>query len=320
MYIELADLKLFAEIAEAGNLTKGARRAFLSAPAASARLKALEKQLGAHVFYREARGVSLTRAGETLLRHAHLILRQVEHLKSEFSSFGADATGHIRIYANTTAVTAFMPEILAGFLASRPGVTVDLQERLTQDIIRAIVDGSADIGIVSGPIDAQGLQALHFSTDRLVLATPVGHPLSNRTRLKFAESLRFEHIGLHEGSTLLAFLRGLMEKNGYDRALRIQVRSFEAMCRMVEAGVGVCVVPESAALRHAQTMQIVIVAIEDDWAVRKRSVLTRDLEALPGCARALVAELMAQASGGSEPAQASEQKASAQFAPTGGSR
>lgn len=297
MHIEFADLRLFAEIAEAGNLTRGARRAFLSAPAASTRLKALEGQLGAQLLYRDNRGVSLTEAGKTLLRHARIILRQLEHLKGEFGD-ETGAAGHIRIYANTTAVTEFMPELLARFLAERPGVTVDLQERLTQDIIRAILDGSADLGIVSGPVPEEGLQAIHFSTDRLVLACPLGHPLAGQESTSFSRTLAHEHIGLHEGSTLLAFLRSLMEKNGYDKALRIQVRSFEAMCRMVEAGVGVGIMPESAALRHAQTMRIAIVTLEDDWAIRERSVLVRELEALPASARDLVARLLQSGSGG----------------------
>jgi DNA-binding transcriptional LysR family regulator len=298
MHFDLSDLRLFLAIAEAGSLTRGARNAFLSPPAASARLKALEGELGARLLYRDNRGVTLTEAGETLLRHARLILRQVEHVKSEFGVYGAEATGHIRIYANTTAVTEFMPEILAKFLAERPGVTVDLQERLTQDIVRSVVEGASDLGIVSGEVPTEGLQALHFSTDRLVLATTVGHPLESRAKVPFTEALRYEHIGLHEGSTLLAFLRSLMEKNGYERALRVQVRSFEAMCRMVEAGVGVGVMPESAAIRHRRTMRIGIVQLDEPWALRERSVLVRELEALPGCARALVAKLLESGSGG----------------------
>lgn len=299
MHFDLADLRLFVHIAEANNLTKGAQRACLSPAAASARLKTLEQQLGSRLFYRGSRGVELTGAGETLLRHARVVLRQVEHLKSEFASYGAEATGHIRIFANTTAVTEFMPEILAQFLATRPGVTVDLQERLTRDIVRGVIDGSTDLGIVSGQVPTNELQALHFSTDRLVLATPVGHPLSGRKKIAFADSLAYEHIGLHEGSTLHAFLSMLTERGNHRLTVRIQVRSFEAMCRMIEAGVGVGVLPDSAATRHMRTMRLSIVDIDEDWALRERSVLVRDIEALPGCARALVHDLMKSNSGSS---------------------
>lgn len=296
MHIQFQDLQLFVQVAEAGNLTQGARRAFLSAPAASARIRAMEEQLGAQIIYRSNKGVSLTKAGETLLHHARLILRQVDFLKDDFA--GSETGGHVRIFANTTAVTEFLPEFLARFLADRPQLTVDLQERLTHDILRGIQDGTADLGIFSGEVDAGGLEVIRFSTDRLLLATPRDHRLAGSGQIRFAETLDCEHIGLHEGSTLLAFLRSLLEKNGYERALRIQVRSFEAMCRMVEAGVGIGVVPESAARRHARTMRLSLVRLSDDWALRDRCVAVRDRAALPRSARALVDALVRSGVGG----------------------
>ncbi|WIY25163.1 LysR family transcriptional regulator [Parasedimentitalea psychrophila] len=300
MHFDFTDLRLFVHIAEAGNLTQGAAQVFLSPPAASARIRALEDSLESQLLYRGNKGVSLTQSGETLLRHARIILRQVDYLRDDFTGPNNDRSGHVRIFANTTAVTEFMPEILAHFLASRPGVTIDLQERLTHDIVRAIRDGTADLGIVSGDIDQTGLEAIRFSTDRLLLAVPLGHELAKRKSVAFADTLAFEHIGLHEGSTLLAFLRGLMEKNGYERALRVKLRSFEAMCRMIEAGVGIGILPESAARRHMKTMQIALVGINDSWAVRERYVLVRSIDALPGAGRALVDELVLNAAGGSK--------------------
>lgn len=291
MHFDLPDLRLFIHIAESPSLTQGARRAFLSPAAASARIKALEGQLGARLLYRDSRGVELTPAGQRLLQHARLIMRQVDYLKSEFTEYGADAAGHIRIFANTTAVTEFLPEVLAGFLAARPGVTVDLQERLSRDIVRGVLDGGADLGIIAGPVAASGLQVLHFSTDRLVLAVPRGHALAAQARVQLRQTLGYQHIGLHEGSTLLSFLREQVEKLGESLALRIQVSSFEASCRMIEAGVGIGIIPESAARRHSRTMELAIVELDEAWAVRERSILVRDLEALPGSVRALIATL-----------------------------
>ncbi|MFP4273743.1 MAG: LysR family transcriptional regulator [Paracoccaceae bacterium] len=299
MDIDITDLRLFVEIAEAGNLTRGARRAYLTPPAASARIKALEARLGAALLYRGNRGVSLTTAGARFLHHARLILRQLDYLRDEFAAGGA-AGGHLRVYANTTAVTEFLPELLASFLADRPDASVDVQERLTRDIFRGVRDGSADMGIVSGEVPGEGIEAIPFSTDRLVLAVPEGHPLTKCARVSFAETLAHRHVGLHEGSTLLAFLQGLMDKSGYDRALRTQVRSFEAMCRMVETGVGIGVVPESAAMRHACTMRLRFIEIAEPWALRTRSVVVRDRAALPRLARALIDELVRTGAGGSK--------------------
>ncbi|WP_395503514.1 LysR family transcriptional regulator [Ectopseudomonas mendocina] len=291
MHFDLPDLRLFIHIAESPSLTQGARKAFLSPAAASARIKALEGQLGSRLLYRDSRGVELTPAGQRLLQHARLIMRQVDYLKSEFTEYGTDAAGHIRIFANTTAVTEFLPEVLAGFLAERPGVTVDLQERLSRDIVRGVLDGAADLGIIAGPVQAPGLQVLHFSTDRLVLAVPLGHALAQRQSVSFNDTLAYQHIGLHEGSTLLSFLREQVEKLGGSLALRIQVSSFEAICRMIEGGVGIGIIPESAARRHSRTMQLAILQLDEAWAVRERSMLVRELDALPGSVRALIDRL-----------------------------
>lgn len=182
MHFDLADLRLFIHIAESPSLTQAAKRAHLSLAAVSVRIKALENQLNTRLLYRDSRGVEITPAGQRLLQHARVIMRQVDHLKHDFQEQADGDAGHIRIFANTTAVTEFMPDILARFLAGHPGVTVDLQERLTRDIVRGVLDGTTDLGIVAGPVDAPELQTIHFSTDRLVLVVPNGHPCRTRTR------------------------------------------------------------------------------------------------------------------------------------------
>ncbi|WP_274642919.1 LysR family transcriptional regulator [Pseudomonas serbica] len=294
MHFDLTDLRLFIHIAEASSLTQGARRAFISPAAASVRIKALEAQLNSHLLYRDSKGVDLTDAGKKLLQHARLIMRQVGYLKTEFAEFGTDSSGHIRIFANTTAVTEFLPELLAGFLAARPGVTVDLRERLSRDIIRGVLDGSTDIGIIAGPVAAKKLQVLHFSTDRLVLVVPKEHELTQRKHIKLRDTVAFHHVGLQEGSTLQAFVRDQAELLGETLVWRIQLSSFEAVCRMVEAGVGIGVIPESAAIRNSKTMNLAILSLDEPWVVRERSILVRDIEALPGCVKALIALLQDQ--------------------------
>jgi len=288
MHIDFKDLELFIHIAEAPSLTQGAKRAFISPAAASVRIKALEAQLNTHLLYRDSRGVELTESGVRLLKHARLVMRQMGYLKTEFAEFGAESSGHIRIFANTTAVTEFLPELLAGFLAKNPGVTVDLQERPSKEIVRGVVEGSTDLGIIAGPVASEDLEVIHFSTDRLVLVVPVGHKLDLPTPQKLISTMSYSHVGLQEGSTLQEFMRDQVEKLGKKLSWRIQVSSFESICRMVEAGVGIGVIPESSALRHKKTMQISVVQLDEPWAVRERSILVRELDALPGCVRSLI--------------------------------
>ncbi|WP_372966144.1 LysR family transcriptional regulator [Marinobacter sp.] len=293
MHFDIPDLRLFIHVSEAGSLTSGARRASLSTAAASTRIKSLEGQLGSRLFYRASQGVELTPAGRQLLKHARAIMRQVEFVKADFSEYSNGESGHIRIFANTTAVTDFMPEVLADFLKTRAGITIDLQEKLTNDIFRGVLDGAADLGVTSGDIEIKGLEVIPFSQDHLVVVTRSGHPLVGSAPVDFKDTLSYPHIGLHEGSTLTQFLKSEVARLGERAAIRMQVYGFEQACRMIEAGVGIGILPESSAKRYQQTMRLDIVALTDAWASRERSVIVRELESLPEAGKALIRSIQA---------------------------
>jgi len=288
MLFDLTDLRLFIFVAELKSLTKAAERMHLSLAAASNRVKELESRFGMRLLYRESKGVLLSPAGETLLAHAQQLMQQVERLRSDMQQYNNGIRGHIRIFANTTAVTEFMPQVLGAFLSAHPHVNVALEERLNHDIVRGVQDGTADIGVAAGPVQGQGLEIINFSTDRLVLATSLDHPLANAGSVSFADTLAYPHIGLHEGSTLQHFLNKVVLDTGVRLELRIQVRGFDAMCRMVETNVGIGILPQSAAARHSKSMKLALVELTDPWAVRERSVVVQNLDGLPGYARALV--------------------------------
>ncbi len=293
MQIDVRDLILFSLIAETKSLTRAAERNHLSLPAVSARIKVLETEAGVRLLYRTPRGVALTPAGQGLLRHARTILNEIEHMKSDLQRFGEGVQGSIRIFANTTAVTEFMPEVLADFLAAHPKVDVDLQERPTNEIIRGVLDGTTDLGITSGPISADGIELHTFSADRLVLVIPPRHPLSAADALRFADVMDCDYIGLHSGSTLQQFVENLLQGSRRQLHIRVQVSNFESVCRMVEAGVGVGIVPESAAARNIRTMNFIIKQLDESWAIRERHVLARLGEALPTYTQALIDSIVA---------------------------
>lgn len=292
MHFDLTDLRLFVLTAEERNLTRAAARQHLSLAAASARIKGLEAQAGLPLLHRQARGVSLTPPGEAFLHHARGVLRQAEQLRMDLHEYGGGLRGHLRMFANTTAVTDFLPEILPRFLNANPRVNIDLQEKPNAEIARGVLDGRADVGIVAGKVDTLGLEAIHFSTDRLVLVTARGHRLARRKRIAFAEILDEDAVGMHHGSTLQTFLSQVTEALGKPLKLRIQLASFDAMCRMIGAGVGVGIVPESAARRNRESMHLALVELTDAWSVRERYILVRDRQALPGYAQDLIQTLI----------------------------
>ena len=293
MHFDLTDLRLFVLTAEEGKLTRAAARQHLSLAAASARIKALEAQTGLPLFYREARGVRLTPPGEAFLHHARGVLRQAEQLRMDLQEYSGGLRGHVRVFANTTAVTDFLPEILPEFLSNNPRVNIDLQEKPNAEIARGVLDGRADIGIVAGQVDTLGLQAIHFSTDRLVLVTSRQHRFARRKRIEFAETLDEDAVGMQQGSTLQTFLAQVTESLGKPLKLRIQLSSFDAMCRMIGAGVGIGIVPESAARRNQDSMQLALIELREPWSVRERYILVREQNALPAYAQSLIAAICA---------------------------
>ena len=293
MQFDLTDLRLFVLAAEEGSLTRAAQKQHLSLAAASTRIKSLETQSGQALFYRQARGVRLAPPGEAFLHHARGVLRQVDQLRVDLQEYGGGLRGHVRVFANTTAVTDFLPEILPGFLSDNPRVNVDLQEKPNSEIARGVLDGRADIGIVAGKVDTLGLHAIHFSTDRLMLVTTQQHRFAQFKTIAFADILDEDAVGMHHGSTLQTFLVKVTEALGKPLKLRIQLSSFDAMCRMIGSGVGVGIVPESAARRNREAMNLALVELTDEWSVRERYILVRNPAALPAYARALIETLCA---------------------------
>lgn len=293
MQFDLVDLRLFVWASDEGSLTRAAQRQHLSLAAASTRIKALEIQSGQTLLYREARGVRLTPPGEAFLHHARGVLRQVDQLSIDLQEYSGGLRGHVRVFANTTAVTDFLPEILPLFLSRNPRVNVDLQEKLNTEIARGVLDGRADIGIVAGQVDMLGLHAIHFSTDRLVLVTPQAHPFASRETIAFADTLDEDAVGMSQHSTLQTFLAQVTEKLGKPLKLRIQLSSFDAMCRMIGAGVGIGIVPESAARRNCESMRLALIELTDVWRVRERYILVRDREKLSAYAVSLIETLCA---------------------------
>jgi len=291
MHFDLVDLNLFRHIVEAGSITHGAERAHLALAAASTRVRNMEEALGASLLVRGRQGVTPTQAGRTLLQHARAILRQAESLREDLGAYAGGAAGQIRVLSNTNALTEFLPEALSSFLATHPNVSVDLQERLSDEIVGLIAEGTADIGIVAGTVDVSALETYPFRRDRFVLVVARDHPLARRAKISFAQVLDYDFVGLDRASALQRFLAEKAAPSGQALRLRVQLRSFDAVCRLVECNVGIGIVPETTAHRVARTMAIAVVALTDPWAVRELTICIRSLAELPPYARQLVEHL-----------------------------
>jgi DNA-binding transcriptional LysR family regulator len=295
MHFDLVDLNLFRHVVEAGTITRGAERAHLALAAASTRIRNLEEAVGAALLVRQRQGVTPTQAGRTLLAHARTILRQTERMREDLGAYGGGLAGQIRLFSNTNALTEFLPEALSSFLASHTNVSIDLEERLSDEIVSLVAEGVADIGIVAATVDVSSVATYPFRKDRFVLVVANAHPLAARAKAPFSQVLDYDFVGLDRASALQRFLADKAAHIGRTLRLRVQLRSFDAVCRLVECNVGIGIVPETTARRAARTMAIVPVALSDSWAVRELKICVRNLAELPPYARRLVEHLRAPA-------------------------
>lgn len=293
MRFDLTDLRLFCEVVDAGSITAGAEKSALALAAASTRIRNMEAALGAPLLSRSRQGVAPTPAGRMLLKHARTILAHQARMREDLSAYAGGLTGEVKVLANTNALTEFLPEALSSFLADHPHVSVDLEERLSDEIVGLIAEGVGDIGIVAGTVEVGALQTYPFRSDRFVVVTAADHPLAARPSVTFAEVLAFDLVGLERSSSLQRFLTAKAAREGRPLKLRVQLRSFDAVCRLVECGVGVGVVPRTTAGRAARTMALGVVELADDWALRELKIVVRAEDELRPYARELVAALRA---------------------------
>ena len=287
MHFDLIDLRLYLNTLEAGNITAGALRSHLSLAAASARIRAMESSLGITLLERGRRGVSPTPAGKALARHARLMLLQAERLQQDLAEYAKGVKGQVRLLCNTTALSEYLPELLADFLREHPNLDIDLQQLPSLRITQALRQGTAELGIISDAVDTHGLQTLAFRDDPLVLVMPLEHPLAAST-VSFIDSLHYDYVGLAAHSALAVYLEEQALHAGARLAIRIRAEGFDALMRMVARGAGLAIVPQVAIERRGNDLPFKRFVLKEDWAQRRLLLCARSFEGLPGYAKALL--------------------------------
>lgn len=288
---DLVSLKIFVTVAECGNLTRAAEREHLAVSAISKRIAELESLYGVPLLQRRPRGVSLTPAGQSLLRHARQMLTLVGRMDAELGEFAGGVKGHVRLHAVASALTQFLPEEIEAFLSRYPGVRISLEEHTGKAIVAAVADGSADLGIVADQTPRHGLAALAYHSDRLMIGVPKGHPLARRKSVRFAEALDYAFVGPHADSSIAQLMAAGARACGKTVEQRVQASSFDAMCRLVQTRLGITLLPEAVLAPQAQAGRITLVRLNEDWALRQLVIVLRDPEVSSPITRTLIDHL-----------------------------
>lgn len=289
--IDIFTLRLFLAVVEESSIARAADREHVAPSAVSKRLADLEQMMHVALLERHRRGVSLTPAGQALLRHSRRILRDLEELEAEIGEFTSDsqgARGHVRARANESALFGFFPDALSRFMGEYPNITVDLRPDTSTGAVQAVRDGAADFGIFWGDQPVDGMTVIPCYVDRLVVVVPQGHPLAGRRNVSFVQLLEFPMILQEPMSSIQNLTDRLASEAGQTLKSRIRVAGFDAVCHMAQAGLGIGIVPDYFVSARASAMHIAEVPLDEAWASRLHKLCVRNRDEMPAATRLLV--------------------------------
>lgn len=295
--LDLITLRLFVAVCDSGTIAHAAAQASMVGSAVSKRMTQLEAQLGTQLLVRRRYGVTPTGAGETLLEHARGMLVSAQRIERDMAAFAAGVRGQVSVLATASVMAESLADDVATFLhqPAHAGIRVDLEERVSTEVVQAIREGIASVGICWDAADLRGLQSRAYRHDHLALAVHAQHPLATRSRMAFAESLDWEHVGLPVNSAVEVMLMRAAAEQGRRLNFRVIVSNFEAAMRVVRARLAISVMPVEAAEPYATVYGLRLIPLTDAWARRRFALCYRDENLLTPAARLLVEHLAAQA-------------------------
>lgn len=267
-HFDLYTLRLFVTAADCKSLTRTAEISSITLSAVSKRITDLERNVNCQLFIRKPRGIELTSAGSGLLRHARILLDSVNSMASELDDYSRGSIGHVRVAANVSAVIQYLPDDLAAFFQSNTGIKIYLEEALSDAIVDSVDSGRVDIGIFADNVDATALRTFSWRQDRLVLLVPTAHPLSLNDELWFEDTLTWDYVALNQGSSLLRRIKDSAVSAGRLLKVSIQVTSFDAVCRMIQSGLGIGILPLEAITPALLGSSLKAIRLKDEWALR----------------------------------------------------
>lgn len=291
MNIDPVSLKLFIAVVEEGSIAAAADREHIAAAAVSRRIAELEDVLGSALLHRHARGAEPTAAGLALRDLARQALHILDDLPVQLQDFASGVRGQVRIYSNISGITQFLPKDLASFAQAHPNVRLLLDESNSPDTIRAVAENVADVGVYTAFDHDDGVQSLPYRRDQLCLVVQKDHRLVRQRRIWFADLLDEPFVGLRTGSAINLLLSAQAARLGRSLKFRIQVTGFDALCLMVQQGLGIGIAPEGVVRLYASALGIRKVNLSDPWAQRELRIAVRNVDNLPAAARRLIEHL-----------------------------
>lgn len=297
--LDLTTLRLFVIVCETGNIARAGEKASIVGSAISKRLAQLEQTVGTPILTRKRHGVAPTAAGQTLLEHARAMLASAARIERDMEAYAAGVRGQVRILASASAMAESLADDVASFLQlpAHANIQVDMEERVSPDVVRGVRDGTASLGICWDAVDLGTLQSRPYRSDHLCMVVPRKHPLAKRKSLRFEETLDYEHVSMPVASAVQVMLQRAAARLGRDMRCRVIVSNFEAALRVVRAGLAISLVPREVAEIYAEAYGLQMVPMAEPWAQRRFIICYRDAQGLSPSAQLLADHLAAHGQG-----------------------
>jgi len=289
--IDLTTLRVIVAAADTGSISAASDHLNLAVAAVSARVSSLEESLGFRIFERSPRGVHLTANGHILVERGRRLVADADRLSQDMHEYGRGIEGHVRVLANSSSLLEVFPQVLSDFARQNPRIQIEIEERSSPETQSAVLKGFADIGIVDVPVKMRGLRFEELFNDQLVIMVNVDHPLAGLETTYLHDVLDEEFIALIESTALL--MRLAMSASSADKTLRVRMRmhGFDAVTRMVAAGLGIGMLPLEAIRPQLAALPLRAIRLKDSWARRVHRIATRDGEAISPAAQTFIEAL-----------------------------
>jgi DNA-binding transcriptional LysR family regulator len=290
--IDPLSLRLFVAVMDSGTISAAADREHIAPSAVSKRLSDLEYCVRTELIERSNKGIKPTPAGLEMLAMARHVLNDLDNVVLRMRDYSSGTKGRVRIAANLSTITEFLPCELQEFTSQFPEVQIELEECISREVQQRVANNAADVGLYAfadgDASEVFGLEAMPYHQDKLVLLAPEHHPITTENYQDITQAYKYDFVGLHNGSyTNQALIRSAQD-SGQSFRCRVQVTSYDALLLMVSAGLGLGVMPEIIAQRYCAVDRLRILPINQAWSARQLKLCVRQGVSLMPAVRKLV--------------------------------
>ncbi|MCC6388291.1 MAG: LysR family transcriptional regulator [Dehalococcoidia bacterium] len=240
--MELAQLEAFLQVAHHRSFSRAAEALFLTQPSVTARIQSLEREIGERLFERTGRSVTLTDAGHAFIPHAQRALTAVQEGTDAIEAVRHGDVGSIRIGASSSIATYVLPAIFKHFRQERPRVHIHLTTGTTEDMLEKLIAGELHVAITRLTQHPE-IESLHLYNDDLALVVSPSHPFAAKGRVTVAEAGREPFLFFERSSSYHTLIYSMFLRVGVVPESVMELDSMEATKHMVEAGLGIAILP-----------------------------------------------------------------------------